>query len=141
MGALRFKTDPNGEFLNDNRRFASPPWTSLRTLEFASLQLEKEDISEDPEYYKWLTMLIAPGSSLGGARPKASVLDTNDELWIAKFPSLSDIKDVGVWEMVINQLATKAGINMAHGTVHQFSSDHHTYLTKRLDRPGGFFHI
>jgi len=134
MGALRFKTDPNGEFLNDNRRFATPPWTSIRTLEFASLQLEKDDISEDPEYYKWLMMLIAPGSSLGGARPKASVLDTNDELWIAKFPSLSDVKDVGAWEMVTNKLATKAGINMAHGTVHQFSSNHHTYLTKRFDR-------
>lgn len=134
MGALRFKTDPNGEFLNNNKRFASPPWTSLRDLEYASLQLEKEDISEDPEYYKWLNMLIAPGSSLGGARPKASVLDTKDELWIAKFPSLNDIKDVGAWEMVTNQLAIKAGINMAHGIVRKFSSDHHTFLTKRFDR-------
>jgi len=134
MGALRFKTDPNGEFLNDNRRFASPPWTSLRTLEFACLQLEREDVSEDPKYNNWLKLLIAPGSSLGGARPKASVLDTNDELWIAKFPSLNDIKDVGAWEMVTNQLATKAGINMAQGTMHQFSSNHHTYLTKRFDR-------
>jgi len=134
MGALRFKTDPNGKFLNNNERFACPPWTSLQSLEFASLQLEKEDISEDPEYYNWLTMLVAPGSSLGGARPKASVVDTDEELWIAKFPSLSDIKDVGAWEMVTNQLATKAGINMAHGILHQFSSKHHTYLTKRFDR-------
>lgn len=134
MGALRFRTDPQGDFLNNNKRFASPPWTSLRDLEYASLQLEKEDISEDPEYYKWLTMLIAPGSSLGGARPKASVVNPNGELWIAKFPSLSDDKDVGAWEMVTYQLATKAGINMAHSTVHQFSSDHHTYLTKRFDR-------
>jgi len=133
-GALRFKTDPNGPFLNDNKRFASPPWTSLRTLEYASLQLEKDDISEDPEYYYWIKLLIAPGSSLGGARPKASVLDTNDELWIAKFPSLHDIKDVGAWEMVTNQLATKTGINMAHGTLDRFSSRHRTYLTKRFDR-------
>ena len=134
MGALRFKTDPNGEFLNNNKRFASPPWASMRSLEFASLQLEKEDISEDPEYPKWLNMLIAPGSSLGGARPKASVLDTNDELWIAKFPSLNDVKDVGVWEMVTNQLAIKAGINMAHGIVRKLSGNHHTFLTKRFDR-------
>ncbi len=134
MGALRFKTDPDGEFLNNNKRFASSPWTSLRSLEFASLQLEKEDISEDPEYYKWLTMLIGPGSSLGGARPKASVLDTNDVLWIAKFPSTSDVKDVGAWEMVTNQLALRAGINMANGMVRQFSSNHHTFLTKRFDR-------
>lgn len=134
MGALRFKTDPNGEFLNDNRKFASPPWTSLRTLEFASLQLEREDVSEDPQYNNWLKLLIAPGSSLGGARPKTSVLDTNNELWIAKFPGLNDIKDVGAWEMVTNQLATEAGINMAQGTMHKFSSNHHTYLTKRFDR-------
>lgn len=134
MGALRFKTDPQVEFLNNNKRFASPPWTSLRDLEYASLQLEKEDISEDPEYFTWLNMLLAPGSSLGGARPKASVVDSNSELWIAKFPSLNDHKNVGAWEMVTYQLATKAGINMAHSTVHQFSSDHHTYLTKRFDR-------
>ncbi len=134
MGALRFKTDPNGEFLNNNKKFASPPWTSLRSLEFASLQLEKEDISEDPEYIKSLNMLIAPGSSLGGARPKASVLDTNDELWFAKFPSLKDVNDVGAWEMVTNQLALKAGINMAHGMLRKFLSNHHTFLTKRFDR-------
>ena len=134
IGALRFKIDPNGEFLNDNERFAIPPWKSLRTLEFASLQLEKEDIAEDPDYYKWLTMLIAPGSSLGGARPKAGISDTNNELWIAKFPSSSDVNDVGAWEMVANQLAIKAGINMAHGILRQFSGNHHTYLTKRFDR-------
>jgi serine/threonine-protein kinase HipA len=134
MGALRFKTDPDGEFLDYNKKFACPPWTSLRTLEFASLQLEKEDVSENPEYFKWLNILIAPGSSLGGARPKASVLDTKDELWIAKFPSLNDIHDVGAWEMVTNQLAINAGINMAHGIVRKFSGNHHTFLTKRFDR-------
>lgn len=137
MGALRFKTDPEGEFLNDNQKSASPPWTLLRDLEYASLQLEKEDISEDPDYYKWLSMLIAPGSSLGGARPKASVLDANNELWIAKFPSLNDITDVGAWEMVVNQLARSAGINMAHGMLDQFSGKNHTYLTKRFDRDAG----
>ena len=134
MGALRFKTDPEGNFLNDNKTMACPPWTSLKSLEIASLQLEREDISEDPEYYKWLTMLIAPGSSLGGARPKASVLDAKNELWIAKFPSGNDIKNVGAWEMVTNQLGLRAGVNMATGVVNQFSSKHHTYLTKRFDR-------
>ncbi len=134
MGALRFKTDPDGEFLNYNKKFTCPSWTSLRTLEFASLQLEKEDISEDPENFKWLNMLIGPGSSLGGTRPKASVLDTKDELWIAKFPSLNDIHDVGAWEMVTNQLAMNAGINMAHGIVRKFSGNYHTFLTKRFDR-------
>lgn len=134
MGALRFRTDPQGEFLDNNKRFASPPWTSLRDLEYASLQLEKEDISEDPEYFTWLNMLIAPGSSLGGARPKASVVDPNSELWIAKFPSLNDHKNVGAWEMIANHLAINAGLNVAFARVQKFSSNHHTFLTKRFDR-------
>ena len=89
MGALRFKKDANGPFLHDNASLASPPWTSLRELEFASLQLEK-DVLTDEESLKWLNMLMAPGASLGGARPKASVVDTKDNLWIAKFPSGND---------------------------------------------------
>ncbi len=137
MGALRFKTDPEGNFLNDNKTMACPPWTSLQSLEMACLQLERKNISEDPEYDKWLTMLVAPGSSLGGARPKASVLDAKNELWIAKFPSGNDIKNVGAWEMVSNQLGLRAGVNMATGSVKQFSSRHHTFLTKRFDRDAG----
>src|SRR5690606_22919580 len=85
MGGLRFKLDPDGPFLNDNKAMASPPWTSIRELEQISLRLEEEDVINDPEYLKWLNMLVVPGSSLGGARPKASVLDNNDHLWIAKF--------------------------------------------------------
>ena len=137
MGALRFKTDPEGHFLDDNNTMASPPWTSIKGLEIASLQLERKDSAEDPNYSKWLTMLVAPGSSLGGARPKASVLDSNHELWIAKFPSRTDTKDVGAWEMVTNQLGLRAGVNMAAGVMHQFSSKHHTFLTKRFDRDSG----
>lgn len=87
MGGLRFKLDPYGEFLNDNKAQGTPPWTSLRELEHASLKLEEDGIESSPEYLKWLNMLISPGSSLGGARPKASVLDEAGNLWIAKFPS------------------------------------------------------
>ncbi len=134
MGALRFKTDSQGEFLNNNKRFASPPWATLQDLEYASLQLEKEDISEDPEYFKWLNMLIAPGSSLGGARPKSSVVDPKNELWIAKFPSLNDQINVGAWEMVTNRLAINAGLKVANSKVQKLYSKHHTFLTKRFDR-------
>lgn len=134
MGALRFRTNPQGDFLNKNKRFASPPWTSLRDLEYASLQLEKEDISEDPEYFTWINMLLAPGSSLGGARPKASVVDPNGELWIAKFPSLNDHKNVGAWEMIVNRLAINAGLNVAYARAQKIYGDYHTFLTKRFDR-------
>jgi serine/threonine-protein kinase HipA len=133
MGALRFKLDGDGPFLNDNKTMAAPPWTSLRALEQASLKFEEDNI-DDPEYIKWLSMLIAPGSSLGGARPKASVMDTHKHLWIAKFPSKNDDKDMAAWEMVTNQLAKKAGINIAGGKLLLFNNKYHTYLTKRFDR-------
>jgi serine/threonine-protein kinase HipA len=133
MGALRFKVEQNGPFLNDNKEMAAPPWTSLRELEHASLKFE-EDNTDDPEYVKWLSMLIAPGSSLGGARPKASVVDAVNNLWIAKFPSRNDEKDVAAWEMVANQLAINAGLNIAEGKLQKFNNKYHTYLTKRFDR-------
>ncbi len=134
MGALRFKLEEDGPFLNNNKDLASPPWTSLRELEQISLKLEEDDITDDPEYFKWLSILIAPGSSLGGARPKASVINNDGSLWIAKFPSRSDRGDVGGWEMVTYELALKAGINMAESMAQKFSSNYYTFLTKRFDR-------
>ena len=134
MGALRFKSDPEGAFLSDNSKLASPPWTSIRELEQISLRLEEDDVSADPDYLNWLNMLVAPGSSLGGARPKASVLDQNNALWIAKFPSKNDDSDVGGWEMVVHSLAKQAGIVVADGLASRYSFKNHTFLTKRFDR-------
>jgi serine/threonine-protein kinase HipA len=134
MGGLRFKTDPAGPFLDDNRAMAAPPWTSLRELEYASLQLERADAPQDPDYLKWLFMLVAPGSSLGGARPKASVVDEHGQPWIAKFPSGQDEHDVGAWEAVVNELAQAAGLRVATGRAQRFNSRHHTYLSQRFDR-------
>ncbi len=134
MGALRFRTDPAGPFLDNNKEYASPPWTSLRELEHASLELEKEDAETNPSYSKWLQMLIAPGGSLGGARPKASVIDEHNHLWIAKFPSGNDEHDIGAWEMVVNRLAQHSQITIAEARVEKFNSRHHTFLSKRFDR-------
>jgi serine/threonine-protein kinase HipA len=134
MGGLRFKLEQDGAFLNNHKKMATPPWTSLRELEYASLQLEKEDAINDPEYTKWLSMLIDPGSSLGGARPKASVLDEKGNLWIAKFPSSKDDKNTGAWEMVLHELAKVCGIHVPDARLLQFSGKHHTFLTKRFDR-------
>lgn len=133
MGALRFKLE-DGPFLNDNRDMASPPWTSLRELEQVSLRLEEDDVIEDPEYLKWLSMLIAPGASLGGARPKASIVDNDGGLWIAKFPSRNDQGDIGGWEIVTYELAIASGINMSESKAQKFSSEYYTFLTKRFDR-------
>lgn len=134
MGALRFKLDKEGNFLNDNKELASPPWTSIRELEQISLRLEEDDSLDNPDYLKWLQMLVSPGSSLGGARPKASIIDKYNNLWIAKFPSKNDGEDVGAWEMVVYELAIQCGIKMAECKAQKFSSNQHTFLTKRFDR-------
>ena len=134
MGALRFKLDPDGDFLDSNKDYAAPPWTSIRELEHASLELEKNIEQDNPDILKWLNILMAPGSSLGGARPKASVQHTDGSLWIAKFPSNNDDTDIGAWEMVVNKLAQKSGITMAEATAKKYNSKQHTYLTKRFDR-------
>lgn len=133
MGALRFKLNVEGSFLNDDKNMAAPPFTSLRELEHASLKFEEDNI-DDKKYIDWINLLIAPGSSLGGARPKASVTDDKGHLWIAKFPSIKDEKNTGAWEMTVNALAAKAGLNVAEGDVKKFNNKHHTYLTKRFDR-------
>jgi serine/threonine-protein kinase HipA len=134
MGALRFKLEEDGPFLNDNKNMATPPWASLRELEQISLRLEDDNVIDDPEYLKWLSMLIAPGASLGGARPKASIVDNDGGLWIAKFPSRNDQGDSGGWEIVTYELAILAGINMAESKAQKFSSEYYTFLTKRFDR-------
>jgi serine/threonine-protein kinase HipA len=134
MGALRFKESEADAFMNDNRNFATPPWTSIRELEQASYQLENELIEDDPEILKWLYMLLAPGSSLGGARPKAGVRNTDGSLWIAKFPSREDRYDVGAWEMITNELAQMAELNVSQAMAKPFFGKHHTFLTKRFDR-------
>lgn len=136
MGALRFKASPDGAFLDDRRELATPPWTSIRDLEYASLQLEREELQEDAEYARWLDMLIAPGSSLGGARPKANILDHDGNLWIAKFPSGHDTKDMGAWEAVTAELARRCGVEMSECRAQRFSGRQHTFLTERFDRMG-----
>ena len=134
MGALRFKESKDGPFLNDNKEMAAPPWTSIRELEYASKKLEEDNSVDDPEYFKWLNLLTAPGSSLGGARPKASIMDNNNHLWIAKFPSISDDIDVGGWEKVVYELAVRSGIKMSESMIQKFSGNQFTFLTKRFDR-------
>jgi serine/threonine-protein kinase HipA len=134
LGGLRFKEEADGHFLNSDEKFTVPPWTSLRELENICQKIEQEDSIDDPEYLNWLNMLIAPGSSLGGARPKASVIDNEGNLWIAKFPSLHDTKDIGAWEMVVHDLAVECGLNDAMARAEKISNKYHTFLSKRFDR-------
>lgn len=133
MGGLRFKTDPDGEYVSNDTDFATPPWTSLRELEQAATEFEKNETSDNDF---WLKQLLAPGSSLGGARPKASVLAPDGSMWIAKFPSKHDEFDSGAWEMVVHELALLCGINVPEARAEGFSSLGTTFLVKRFDRAG-----
>lgn len=134
MGALRFKRSPDANFLDDDSDAAIPPWASLRELAFASTQLERDELGRDGKTTRWLKMLVAPGSSLGGARPKANVQADDGELWIAKFPSRNDETDVGAWECVVAELANACGIRTAPFRAEKFGKNGTTFLTKRFDR-------
>ncbi|HOY89813.1 MAG TPA: HipA domain-containing protein [Bacillota bacterium] len=134
MGALRFKVPGSEAYQSSDAAMATPPWSTLRDLEYASFLVEHEE--DDEKLDPWLAMLIAPGSSLGGARPKASVVDEKGELWIAKFPGKDDERDWGAWEMLVADLARAAGIKMSECRLDSFSKRGSTFLTKRFDRIG-----
>lgn len=134
MGAIRYKLDKNGDFLDNSSENPTPPWSSLRELQHASKIIESGE--ESHEINKWLSVLLAPGSSLGGARPKANVVDETGQLWIAKFPSNNDTIDKGAWEYLAYKLALDAGIDMSESIIEKISGEHHTFLTKRFDREG-----
>ncbi|MBP6387070.1 MAG: HipA domain-containing protein [Pseudarcicella sp.] len=134
MGALRFKTDLDGYFLDDNKNATSPPWSSIRELQHAAHVFEND--TENKEVNRWLSVLMAPGSSLGGARPKANILDNDKSLWIAKFPSKTDITDKAAWEFLAYKLAINAGIEMSTCRIERIVGKHHTFFTKRFDRHG-----
>ena len=134
MGALRFKLDKDGPFLDDNHNVPTPPWSSIRELQHAAEILESGD---SKNVKKWLAILMAPGSSLGGARPKANIADQTGHLWIAKFPSKSDPIDKAAWEYLVYQLALVCGVEMAESRIEIVTGKHHTFLTKRFDRLNG----
>ena len=133
-GALRLRLNDDGDFLDNQGDTAAPPFVQLRELEAASLALERDEDNTSAAGDDWLRMLIAPGGSLGGARPKASVADPQGQLWIAKFPSVRDEHDVGAWELVVQTLARGCGLAVPESLARKFASSHHTYLVRRFDR-------
>ena len=133
MGALRFKTSLDGSFLDDDHEHSTPPWSSIRELQAAAKNLEDD---ENADVKKWLAILLAHGSSLGGARPKANIEDEKGDLWIAKFPSKNDTIDKGAWEFLAYQLALKSGVEMTECKIEKIAGKYHTFFTKRFDREG-----
>lgn len=134
VGALRYRLEDQGGFLDDRINVAAPPFTEIRALEQASRALEQDPDNIADQGQDWLRMLIAPGGSLGGARPKASVVDDAGHLHIAKFPSTRDTYDIGGWELVVNGLAHGCGLTVAPAQARKFASNHHCYVVRRFDR-------
>lgn len=132
MGALRFKKDSEGDFLDNDAVSPTPPWSSVRELQYGAALIEANEDTD--EVRKWLAMLMAPGSSLGGARPKANILDNDGHPWIAKFPSANDTIDKGAWEYLAYKLAINASIEMADCRLEKIAGKYHTFFTKRFDR-------
>lgn len=135
MGALRLFSPDTQQFV-DHDKLHAPPMTDLRELEAITAAVERDDADDTPERIEWLLHLAAPGSALGGARPKASIRDVDQSLWLAKFPSNDDRHDIGLWEFITYQLARLAGIDMPEARIMQFSERGHTYLVRRFDRQG-----
>ncbi len=134
MGGFRFKETLDGEFINADNTLRIPPLTEIRELIAASKEIEKSEEKNALPEKRWIAQLVQPGSSLGGARPKANVVDSDGSIYVAKFPSLKDDYDVGLWEHLCHLLAENAGINAARTKVLAIGDKHHTLLSHRFDR-------
>lgn len=134
VGGLRFREE-NGQFLDD-RANSAPPVTNLKELAYISQRVEEAGVEKLPEYEKWLAMLIAPGTSLGGARPKANFTNDDGRLWIAKFPAKEDRYDVGAWEYLVHRLADSAGIWVPASSLKSLTNQYGTFCVERFDRMG-----
>lgn len=134
MGGFRLKRELDGDFINVSPSLKIPPLTELRQLVLASQEVEKSEENDVLPEKQWIAQLIQPGTSLGGARPKAGVLDDSGNLCIAKFPSRKDDYDTGLWEHFSHLLARKAGIYAAQTKVLGGLGKYHTLLSKRFDR-------
>lgn len=136
QGALRFKYAGDTSFLADSH-LPIPPVTSLRELQTVATELTSKRIDDLDAMKRWLAILVAPGSSLGGARPKASFTESDGSLWIAKFPAKDDTYDIGAWEMVAHTLAESAGISVPPARMRQLGNGYRTFCIKRFDRHSG----
>ena len=134
MGGFRFKTNMNGDFINTETTLRIPPLTDIRELVAASKEIEKSEENNQLPDKKWITQLLHPGTSLGGARPKACVTDDKGKLYVAKFPSRNDDYDVGHWEHLCHLLAKEADIHAAQTKIIQSGEKYHTLLSLRFDR-------
>lgn len=135
MGAIRFSRPDEAVFLADEA-LSAPPIARIAELQAVAFELTRKKQDDLDKMKEWLRVLVAPGSSLGGARPKANLVDEDGSLWIAKFPSSADDYDVASWEMLLQVLAKECGITVPVSRLIQIGSGYHTFMVKRFDRVG-----
>jgi len=131
MGALRFAEREGGPFLQPPE--SAPPIPPL--IDLARLLTAAENVVDEKDSEEDLRLLLAPGSSLGGARPKASVRDKDSQLMIAKFPNRQDEYNVVLWEALALALARKAGLTTSEWRLEPVAK-RQTLLLRRFDRRG-----
>ena len=136
MGALRLRSDD--KLLGvDYADTPVPPLTFLREFVEMAQEYERQDEQGGSIREEWLLNLYKQGSSLGGARPKANVRDTDGSLWIAKIPSVNDDYDVALWEFWAHKMAALVGIAVPEMRLLSLPGQkYHTLLSKRFDREG-----
>ncbi|MBP5373716.1 MAG: HipA domain-containing protein [Bacteroidales bacterium] len=134
MGGIRYKSQDGGGYINAGANYLVPPIESLHALCEACQEIElAEERNELPER-RWLDQLIDPGSSLGGARPKANIIDADGTLYVAKFPSRKDLENTELIEHFSHRLAAAAGIRVAQTRTVRISRSQDLLLSERFDR-------
>lgn len=133
IGGFRFKVSKEGDFINTDTTLRIPPLANINDLLTASQEVEKSVSNNTLSDTQWIEQLICPGTSLGGARPKANVYD-NGKLYVAKFPSHTDEYDVGLYEYQACQLAQKVGIKTPSTRIIKTNHKYHIFLSERFDR-------
>ena len=150
MGALRFSALQSGRQLSKgqppsfvdgsclaNEALSAPALTHIGELQAVALELTRKKVEDLDLLQQWLRVLVAPGASLGGARPKANLQDKQGHLWIAKFPGADDEHDWALREMLLHQLADEFKLNVAPARLEKVGSGYYTFITRRFDRANG----
>lgn len=134
MGGIRYKSEDRDNYINADSNYLVPPIESLHALCNACQEIELAEERNELPAQRWLDQLIDPGSSLGGARPKANIIDAEGKLYVAKFPSRKDLENTELIEHFSHCLAASAGITVAKTRTIRISRDRDLLLSERFDR-------
>ena len=134
MGGFRFRIPGSGKYLNSEDNLDIPPMLQLNELMEAAQHIEQNLDKKLPPEERWISRLFNPGSSMGGARPKACVCDASGNIYVAKFPSIKDEYDIGKWEYLASLLAKDCGINTANTKLVKTNQGYSIFLSQRFDR-------